>query len=217
MNTIQSLIFYTGNKGKFREIKTELNKHTNNVTLIQDNIDIPEIQSTSNKDVVEHKLQWIIKNKLTAQERLTTSVIVEDTGLYINSPEMNGFPGALVKYYLEHLKTDGICAQNGGSPADAVTYIGLWNCKTQQEIYFRGAISGFISMRPRGENGFGYDPCFVPLYLNDYDYYTNNNVEVLIRERNHDNLTFAELTDEQKAQCNMRTICAAKLFKHLLR
>lgn len=216
MSNKTKIIFYTSNKRKFNEIETEL-KNNNNIILIQDNIDIPEIQSTSNKDVVKHKLQWIINNKMTLDEKMNTSVIVEDTGLYINSLEMNGFPGALVKHYLDHLTTDGICKQNGDSPADAVTYIGLWDCNTQSEVYFKGMVEGKISTVAKGDNGFGYDASFIPLYLNDYDYYKNRNNKDFIRLINNNNYTFAELSDAKKAQCNMRTISAYKLCEYLLK
>lgn len=215
-NKNKKLIFYTGNKGKFAEIKTELSKNISNITLIMNDIDIPEIQSTSNKEVIKHKLRWILDNKITYEDRLNVSFIVEDTGLYINSKEMNGFPGALIKYYMDHLKPYGICKQNGGSPADAVTYIGLWDSNTQQELYFNGCIKGTIAEQPSGSNGFGYDPCFVPFYLNEYKYFTNNTHEdIIIRERNINDYTFADLNNEQKTETNMRTICVFKLCKYI--
>lgn len=220
----KEILFYTGNKGKYNEIKTEFakhnlltpnNKHKYHYKLTQVNVDIPEIQSTSNEEVVKHKLNWIIKHNMTSYDIYTKSVMVEDTGLYITNDIMNGFPGALIKYYLEHLKNDGICKLNGGSSAEATTYIGLWDSSIQKDIYFKGTVSGKIAVKPSGTNGFGYDPAFVPLFLNDYDYFTDAKSELLIRQRNTENYTFADLDDDKKAQTNMRTICASRLCNYI--
>lgn len=224
MSIEHQIIFCTGNKSKFKEINTEFEKYNllkpsddkkYHYKLIQEDIDIPEIQSTSNEEVVKHKLNWILKNKVSSDEMFNKSFMVEDTGLCIMDNIMNGFPGALIKFYLKHLGNEGICHQNAGSLTEATTYIGFWNAINQTDIYFKGTVTGNIAERPSGTNGFGYDPCFVPIFLNEYQYFTDKTSELIVRERNFNNLTFADLSDEQKAQTNMRTICASKLCNYL--
>lgn len=225
MSIERKIIFYTGNKGKFNEINNEFkhlglltksNDKKYHYTLEQANIDIPEIQSTLNEEVVKHKLNWILNNKLTVSELKNVSIMVEDTGLYITDNIMNGFPGALVKYYLDHLGNEGICKKNANSSADAITYIGFWDSLLQKEVYFKGIVSGKISDKPSGNNGFGYDPAFVPLFLNDYEYYNSSTENIIIRKSNINNYTFADLDDNEKSQTNMRTICASKLCNYIL-
>lgn len=225
MSIEHQIIFCTGNKGKFREITNEFNKYNlltpsvnkkYHFTLVQKDIDIPEIQSTSNEEVVKYKLNWVLENVLSSVTQNNNSIIVEDTGLCIMDKIMNGFPGALIKFYLKHLGNEGICQQNTNAPTEAITYIGFWDGINQKDIYFKGTVTGYIAENPSGINGFGYDPCFVPLFLNDYKYFTDKKSELIIRERNINNLTFADLSDEQKAQTNMRTICTSKLCNYLL-
>ena len=38
--------------------------------------------------------------------------------------------------------------------------------KKKNEFVFKGTLKGKIVFPPRGKNGFGYDPIFVPLNLN---------------------------------------------------
>ena len=58
------------------------------------------------------------------------------------------------------------------------------------EELFRGAVHGRLSWPPRGGNGFGYDPIFVP--------------------EGH-RITFGEMTSEEKYQIDHRALAFAKL------
>jgi non-canonical purine NTP pyrophosphatase (RdgB/HAM1 family) len=205
------LTFYTGNKGKVREIQTEFDKLKLPYKIEMLDVDIPEIQSISNRDVIEQKLQYI-KDTMTPEQLTTQSFIVEDTGLCIDN--MNSFPGALIKFYLESVKVDGIAQFNGGSRAQAETWIGLWDAKTQHNYYFVGQVNGSIATKPKGSNGFGYDPIFIPENINEYEIRTSND-ELVMYQKNNDKITFAEFSDEQKAMCNQRTIAAYTLGKYL--
>jgi XTP/dITP diphosphohydrolase len=207
----KTITFYTGNKGKVREIQTEFEKINLPYKVEMKDMDIPEIQTISNREVIEQKLQFI-KDTMTPEELSTQSFMVEDTGLCIDN--MNSFPGALVKFYLESVKPEGIAKFNGGSKAQAETWIGLWDAKTQSNYYFVGKVNGTIAQEPRGTNGFGYDPIFVPDNINEYVIVTSND-ENVIYQKNDKQLTYAEFSDEQKAKCNQRTIAAYNLGKYL--
>jgi XTP/dITP diphosphohydrolase len=63
------------------------------------------------------------------------------------------------------------------------------------EFLFEGAIEGNIIESLRGCNGFGYDPLFVP---QGYD------------------LTFAEMSSEEKNKISHRAIATQKLVAYLL-
>jgi non-canonical purine NTP pyrophosphatase (RdgB/HAM1 family) len=206
------IIFYTGNKGKVKEIVNEFKKLNCNYEIIMEDIEIPEIQSISNKEVIESKLEYV-KNRMTKNELQTKSFIVEDTGLYIDN--MNKFPGALIKFYLESIGVEGISRFNNGSLADAETWIGLWDARTQTNNYFTGQVKGHIATNPRGCNGFGYDPIFIPNNINEYNIQTSNDdlIEIL---HNIENKTFSEFTDNEKAMCNQRTIAGSKLANYLI-
>jgi hypothetical protein len=55
------------------------------------------------------------------------------------------------------------------------------------------------------------DASFVPLYLNEYDYY-DKGCNVI---KNIDGKTYADLSDEEKENCNMRGLCAYNLCNYL--
>ena len=42
----------------------------------------------------------------------------------------------------------------------------LWLIKKKNEFFFKGTLKGKIIFPPRGKNGFGYDPIFIPLNFN---------------------------------------------------
>jgi XTP/dITP diphosphohydrolase len=60
--------------------------------------------------------------------------------------------------------------------------------------YFEGEIKGTITFEPRGKNGFGYDPLFIPTGYRS---------------------TFAEMTAETKNQISHRALAVQKLCAFL--
>ena len=88
------------------------------------------------------------------------SVIVEDTGLHIEA--WNGLPGALVRWFLDTVGVDGICAMMSAydnRKAIAKTLVATYD---GQLSVFSGSIEGRIAATPSGEGGFGWDPIFIP-------------------------------------------------------
>jgi XTP/dITP diphosphohydrolase len=67
----------------------------------------------------------------------------------------------------------------------------VWN---NVNYYFEGKIEGSIANQPLGENGFGYDPIFVP---NGFD------------------VSFAQMTNEEKNKISHRKIAVQKLINQL--
>ena len=84
---------------------------------------------------------------------------------------MNGFPGPLVKWMLESLGAEGV-ARVGlalGDPGVAAVcalayYDRPGDTSGDDEILLvgRGRTDGTLTLPPRGERGFGWDPVFVP-------------------------------------------------------
>ena len=68
------------------------------------------------------------------------------------------------------------------------------NLNANRSIFFSGVVEGKISNKPRGQNGFGYDPIFVP---------------------NGMGLTFSEMSLRQKNLLSHRAIAIKKLSKYL--
>lgn len=141
------MLFITGNKGKFEEMRAILPE------LEMRDIDLPEIQSGDAQEIIRAKLQ-------AAFEHCPGEFIVEDTSLYFDA--LGGLPGPLIKWFLKAIGTQGLAdlAEKMGNPrAAAKTVIGY--AKNRDEVFFfEGVVPGRI-VAPRG-TGFGWDPIFVP-------------------------------------------------------
>jgi non-canonical purine NTP pyrophosphatase (RdgB/HAM1 family) len=169
------MILVTGNHNKLKEFENILG-----MKLEHSEIDLDEIQSIEVREVAEHKAKQ-------AFDILKQPVIVDDTGLYFE--EFNGFPGALVKFLIKKVSLDKICSLiKVNRRAVAITCISY--CDGKEVKSFIGETDGEIINSPRGSNGFGWDPIFMP---KGYD------------------KTFAELDSETKTNNFMRKEAVEKL------
>lgn len=149
-------------------------------------IDLPEIQDIDAKTIIRAKL-------LEALNHRNGEFVVEDTSLYLEC--LKGLPGPLIKWFLKTIGRDGLASlaeKLGSDKAEARTIVGY--AKNREEIkFFEGSISGRI-VNPAGESNFGWDPIFQP---DGYD------------------MTFAEMTREEKNKISMRKIAVEKLKNHI--
>lgn len=177
------LVFVTGNQQKVIETQAILN-----VPLEIANIDLDEIQETDLNKVAVHKLKQ-------AFDLVKKPVIIDDVGLYINV--WNNFPGPLVKWIL---KSDGGSANlllrmlEGESDRSAYAKLIIGYHDGQNEHYFEGKVNGTIAGSIRGNNGFGWDPVFIP---------------------NGSSKTYAEMDPNEKAKVSHRGKALKKLSHHL--
>lgn len=145
-------------------------------------IDLPEIQDLDPQKIIRAKLQEALKYH-------EGEFIVEDTSLYLNC--LNGLPGPLIKWFLESIGPQGLADlahKMGNTEAQAKTIIGY--SRSPEEIhFFEGILLGQI-VYPRGTNTFGWNSIFQPT--------------------GHE-LTFAEMTINQKNAMSMRKLAAEKL------
>ena len=171
------MIFATSNHQKLKEFESILG-----IKLNHSDLDLDEIQSVDVEEVAIHKAKQ-------AYELLKEPVIVEDTGLYFE--ELNGLPGALIKFFVKKLTLDQICSLvKENRSATAITCIAYFDGNELK--IFKGETKGEIAKEPRGTNGFGWDPIFIP------EGYSQ---------------TFAEITSEEKEDKFMRKEAIKKL-KH---
>lgn len=139
----------TGNKNKLLETERILGFRPDAHEL-----DLPEIQSLDLQTVLEEK-------GAEAWRRLRRPIVVEETGFELAA--LNGFPGPLVKWMLEAVGADGI-ARTGVALGDtrATARCGLLYRDGDTVILAEGTTSGRLVTPPRGGDGFGWDPVFVP-------------------------------------------------------
>ena len=116
------------------------------------NIDLPEFQELDANLIIKQKLDEGIK-------KLNKPFIVEDTSLSIKS--LNGFPGALVKWFIKSLSLEdinNILFKYEDKTVVATTVIGYFDGK--EKHFFKGEVQG--TLVPRRGEGFGFDPIFQP-------------------------------------------------------
>lgn len=107
--------------------------------------------------------------KATAVSLATAEIAVaDDSGLAVDA--LNGMPGVLSARWAgglgDQANLDLVLAQIGDVPNDRLG--ASFECAAAAvfpdgtEVVVRGHLPGRISRTPRGSNGFGYDPIFVP-------------------------------------------------------
>jgi XTP/dITP diphosphohydrolase len=146
-------VFVTTNENKRREAEKILG-----VELEKAAPDVPEVQSLDFAEVALHKAR-------AAREALGSPpypVLVEDSGLVVAA--WNGLPGALTKWFIMSVGNEGILKMLSGDDraARAVCAVAVASAGGEVSV-FEGVVRGEVAAEPRGEEGFGWDPIFVPL------------------------------------------------------
>lgn len=148
---MKQITFITWNAGKLIEAQSIL---WTSVELKQVNIDLPEIQTTSVKEVIEAKLkEWYAK--------LWNPLIVEDTGLEFEA--WNGLPWALIKFFLKSVGMHWLIQMLEpfmNKKAKVVSYVGYFD--GVKEEFFCWEVYGSISPIVIWESGFQFDKIFIP-------------------------------------------------------
>ncbi len=172
------VLFASRNKGKVREVKKILGEAGIEVSSLEDFENVP--------DVVEDKETFIDNAKKKAGEIydvLHIPVIADDSGLAVD--QLDGRPGIYSARYAGESATDmenniKLISELKRFPSPhkarfisvAVYYNG------NNYISDTGELNGEIILEPRGNNGFGYDPLFIP------EGYTKTLAEFSLEEKN---------------------------------
>lgn len=155
-----SIIFATNNQNKVEEVRAVLGSRFNIITLKEAgiDIDIPEPHDTLEANASE-------KSK-TIFEITKQNCFSEDTGLEVAT--LNGEPGVKSARYAGEARSfdDNIekllskLASSNDKTARFRTVISL--ILDEKEYFFEGICNGKIISERKGNNGFGYDPVFIP-------------------------------------------------------
>lgn len=156
------VVFASNNKGKIAELKMLLPEVYELVTLEEAGIydEIPEPYFTFEENALA-KAKYVF-------EHTGLPCFSEDSGLVV--PELNGEPGVFSARYagvhgddksnnfklLQELSK----VSGGDRSAYYIAVICWYDGKKSQ--YFEGRCAGEIALEERGNNGFGYDPLFIP-------------------------------------------------------
>jgi XTP/dITP diphosphohydrolase len=143
------LVFATGNLDKWWEAERILGRSLSRMAL-----ELPEPQKASSIEVARAKLA-------SAREQIAGPVIVEDSGLELAA--FGGFPGPFIKWWELLGGLESICRSLGldeDRSATAVCALAVFD--GEEELVVEGRVQGSIALAPRGTEGFGWDPIFVP-------------------------------------------------------
>ncbi len=186
------LVFATNNQHKLKEIKSLLNGAVVILNLkdIGCSDELPETSTTLKGNALQ-KANYIY-------EKYGVNCFADDTGLEIDA--LNGRPGVYSARFA------GLHASDADNVSKVLNEMrGMENRKAtfktvialmtaQEQKCFEGIVAGEISKEPRGANGFGYDPVFIP---------------------EGGEKTFAEMSDEEKNQMSHRSRALSKLIFYL--
>lgn len=180
------LLIATNNAGKIRELTALLSNLPLRLRRLSEFSQIVEVEETGETFAANAELKARLYSRQTNLQTLA-----DDSGLEVDA--LNGAPGVLSARYGGANATDAernarlLAALNETDDphrtARFACTIALYEPTTETTKLFSGTCEGRIARHPRGDNGFGYDPLFIP---NGYAQ------------------TFGELPDELKHQLSHR-------------
>ena len=164
---IKKLIIGTNNKGKLKEIRDLLPKYIKTLSTAEFKLKSPKENGKT------FRQNSIIKSKYFSK-KTNLICLADDSGLEIDLLDKNpgiysarwggknsNFKKAIKKVYKEMNKKDKNWKNKKKIKARFICALSL--CYLNKKIAcVTGKIEGSISDKPRGKNGFGYDPIFIP-------------------------------------------------------
>ena len=186
------LVFVTNNQNKLSEIKN----------LISSNYNVLSLKEIDFCDEIEETEKTLKGNALLKAKHIHSrfgyNCFADDTGLEIDY--LNGAPGVISARYAgpKSLAKDNInkvlleLKNVENRKARFVTFIAL--ILNGEEYFFRGECLGKITKKVYGQDGFGYDPIFIP---------------------NGSNQTFAQINQQKKGEISHRGIAVRNLISFL--
>ena len=166
MKKITNLLIGTNNKGKLREIRALLPKHINVYSTLDFDLKSPIENGKTFED------NSIIKSKYFSK-KTNLPCLADDSGLEIDilgkapgiySARWGGrnsdFSKAITRVYRELNKKDKNW-RNKKIKARFICALSIWFLD-KKIACVKSKVEGIISPLPKGKNGFGYDPIFIP-------------------------------------------------------
>ena len=166
MKKISRLLIGTNNKGKYKEIRDLLPKYIKTYSTSEFKLKSPrEDGQTFKENSILKSKYFSKKTKLTCladDSGLEIDILDKNPGIYSArwGGKKNDFKKAINKVYRELSKKD----KNWKHKKIKARFIcALSICYLDKKIVsVLGKVEGYISVNPKGNNGFGYDPIFIP-------------------------------------------------------
>lgn len=148
---MRRIIFASTNESKYNEILLHLRNFNIEIEYVR--FKTVEIQSNSLEEIASKKSK-------EAYEKIGIPLIVEDTGLFIDS--LKGFPGPYSSYVLQTIGNQGILDLLSNKANRFALFRSVVGYKDgNNNLTFSGETRGIISNHI-SKGGWGYDPIFIP-------------------------------------------------------
>lgn len=193
----EKLVFATNNSHKIDELRAIIGNRRQILSLAEIGChdDIPETAPTLEGNALQ-KARWV-------SERYNCDCFADDTGLEVEA--LGGEPGVMSARYAAANGLGDSHDSSANSRLLLEKMEGFENRKARfrtviaaiidgKELFVEGIVNGSIALSPRGTDGFGYDPLFIP---------------------EGSQLTFAEMTAEEKNAISHRRRASEALLKAL--
>ena len=166
MKKISKLLIGTNNKGKYKEIKGLLPKYIKTHSTKEFKLKSPK------EDGLTFEENSMIKSKYFSK-KTKLICLADDSGLEVDI--LNKAPGiyyarwggkngdfrkAINRVYRNPFKNDKNW-QNKKVKARFICALSIYNLD-KKIASVQGKVEGYLSNEPKGKNGFGYDPIFIP-------------------------------------------------------
>ncbi len=191
---MKDILFFSHNQKKILEIQEIFTSKKIKVHNLNNFKKIKEPKETGNTFSSNARIKSKYGNKI-----FNMPCFADDSGFCVGA--LNNQPGVKSRRFLESFTNynevfEYIIAnvtKKKNNKASFITAISL-TLKDNHHVGFIGKINGTVSQEPKGDNGFGYDPIFIP------ENYTK---------------TFAEMKPNEKNSISHRKIAVSKLKSFL--
>ena len=147
------LYFITNNTHKYEEASRILGEYNIRLELLPYAKKI-EIQDDDLRKIVLYAAK-------VAYTHVRKPLVVEDAGLFVKA--LRGFPGPYSSYVYKTIGINGILKLLENNPNRQAYFKSVVACVCPPYIeVFEGVVEGWIAEKPRGSQGFGFDPIFTP-------------------------------------------------------
>lgn len=176
------IVLASSNPGKIKELKALLEEVNIRLISLEEtgfSGEIPETGQTLKENAIQ--------KAVFVHEKFNKNALADDTGLEVEA--LDNRPGVYSARYAGPQKNNEdnikkLLSELEGKTNRNARFVTWMALTIDQVTYtFKGEVKGTILEKPRGENGFGYDPIFLP---------------------EGETLTFAEMDSEQKNRISHR-------------
>lgn len=162
--TAQTVVIATGNSGKAREFAKMFHDAGYEIKTMNDFPELPEVAETGNTFEENARLK-----AETIANILQCPVLADDSGLKVDA--LNGMPGVYSARFAGEQKND---AANNAKLLHELTGVSdeqrtaqfhctlVFAAPKKESLVVEADWPGKIARIPQGDNGFGYDPLFIP-------------------------------------------------------